>query len=138
GVAAAPEPRRPLGARRPRQLFQGGGLADARLAFQQYHGAVAGAGIAQALAEARQLRRAADERRLGQERRRLVLLVRHLVRRDRCGETFELERADLGEPERLPPGQQTDDHVARENLTGVRLLTHPAPPYPPPPQLIPF
>jgi len=52
--------------------------------------------------------------------------MRHLVRRDRCGEALELERPELGEPERLPPREQPDDDAAREDLPGLRLLTQPA------------
>ena len=44
---------------------------------------------------------------------------------DRSSEASQFERSDLGESKRLPPGEQTNDDAARENLTSVCPLTQP-------------
>ena len=124
-VAAAPEHRRPLGARRLGQLLQRAGLADARLAFQQHHRAVAGAGVSQALAEPRQLRRAADERRLRQQRRRLVLLVRHLVRRDRVAKPLSSSAPTAEKRNACRPRSSSTTTPLHEDLPRRRLLAQP-------------
>ena len=119
-VTPAPQHQRRFGAGRLGELLQRARLANAGLTRQQHQPAAASPRFAQPRRQPRQLRRAADKWRVGQQRQRLILLISDLAGGHRRSQARERQRAAVAQGDSVRASEQRAQRRTAQDLAGLR------------------